>query len=167
MRTIVGAAMLALGAGWFTADGATAQAPPARDVLRTCREAIFVDCFRKWQNTESAAQPAVAEPRSPLVPPAVTPETAPRPAVVEPTKPPPGARPQPPVATPPRRMPPTAGPQPVAQPERGSTAATGPHTPIYQALQRAIQELGLQNQVRLGAPPAGGSLELNVDLSGQ
>ena len=112
-------------------------APEAREVLRACRDPIFIDCFKTWRPEEvrprpPAPQPPPAPPRAPAPPPDDK--------KAEIKKPPP-----PRVPEKPKDMP-------------------DPDLPTFNALLRAIQDLGLQGSLHLSGPPKNGSVTLEAKV---
>lgn len=104
----------------------TPEGPEARDVVKGCREKLFVDCFRLWQPPEP-------------------PEPPPEPLDPPPPPPPGNNRPPDSMESPSgggTDMPPLLPPTP-----------PNPDQATYEALMKAIDELGLKNRLLLGPLP--------------
>lgn len=122
-------------------SSATAEeplAPDAREVLRTCRDPIFIDCFKQWRPFTPAPPKKPEPPEGATVPP----------------PPPPAAD----AAKPEKPKPPPESDKPADE------SKPDPDMPAYEALLRAINELGLQDKLKLNGPPAQGAVTLQTKI---
>lgn len=114
-------------------------APEAREILRTCRDPIFIDCFKDWR------------------------PDGPRPRRAG--EPPPPAQGAPPSPPPPDKKTVDKKPAPPKPPEKPAQDKPDPDLPTYQALLRAIQEVGLQGALHLDGPPKDGAVTLEAKIA--
>ena len=160
-------------------------APEAREVLRTCRDPIFIDCFKGWRPgmERPRPQPAPADGKQPPPPPNA--QTPPpdnpdakkaddaKPDEQKPDTPAPddkkaaeeraaaakraadAKKAAEPKPPPPPPTPPAKAPPPAAP-------KPDPDLPIYEALMRAIREQGLQDRLRIDGPPKDGAVNLEI-----
>lgn len=116
-------------------------APSAREVLRTCRDPIFIDCFKNWRPTT--------------------------PAPPEPPRPPPGPRhPEAAKSEPPQAKaakPPPPPPKPPAPAKPALPAPAEADLATFNALMQSIRDQGLTGALNLDGPPQGGSVTLHVN----
>jgi len=127
------------------------KAPEPREIVRGCNEYYFVDCFRQWQPPEPEAE-AEETPPPPRVRPAGLPSQ-------------PGSRPERAPDDVDPAMPPEPPPE-TALPDTPPSLPPGPNpadVATYEALVKAIGELGVKDRVRLGPPPTDDSVDLSID----
>jgi len=134
-------------------------APEAREVLRTCREPIFIDCFREWRPGMEKPRPPPVQQGPRLPPPrAQTPPAGEDKAdAAKPEDKKPAEKKAPDAAAADKKPP---EPKPAAQPP--PEPKPDPDLPIYEALLRAIREQGLQDRLHLGGPPRDGAVNLEI-----
>lgn len=111
--------------------GPVVQAPDARDLLKSCTQPSFIDCFREWQPPPPPPEPEKLPPPPP---------SPPKPGEPRGPAEPGGA---------------TGGKPPPPNPE--ADLAT------YDALVRAIREVGLEGKVNVPTPPKQGSTTMTLD----